>query len=178
MGRPKRIQFAGACYLIVLQGNNRQDLFLSNQDRRQFLTMMKSHKERHGLKVYAYSLMGNSVLLLIETTQPNLSNVMQGFNTQYTKYFNAAHNAVGHVFQGRYKAWLVDKETHLAEMTRYVHLACARGLRQPWRYQCLPARPMSKAAQGALVNSTSSCASSETGASNSPCATSRSSRTA
>lgn len=137
MGRPKRIQYAGACYLVVLQGNNRQDLFLSNQDRRQFLALLKQHKERHGLKVYAYSLLGNSVSLLIETPAPNLSAVMQGFNTQYTKYFNAAHNAVGHVFQGRYKAYLVEKETHLAEMTRFVHLSCAReGLKdKPWRYQ-------------------------------------------
>lgn len=137
MGRPKRIQFAGACYLVVLQGNNRQDLFLSNQDRRQFLTLLRAYKERHGLKIYAYSLLGNSVNLLIETAAPNLSAVMQGFNTQYTKYFNAAHNAVGHVFQGRYKAWIVDKETHLAEMTRYVHLACVRDALKdkPWRYQ-------------------------------------------
>ena len=137
MGRPKRIQYAGACYLVVLQGNNRQDLFLSNQDRRQFLSLLKQYKERHGLKIYAYSLLGNSVNLLIETPAPNLSAVMQGFNTQYTKYFNAAHNTVGHVFQGRYKAYLVDKDTHLAEMTRYVHLACVRDSLKdkPWRYQ-------------------------------------------
>jgi REP element-mobilizing transposase RayT len=137
MGRPKRIQFAGACYLVVLQGNNRQDLFLSNQDRRQFLALLKSYKERHDLKVYAYSLMANHVDLLIETKTSNLSVVMQGFNTQYTKYFNGAHNTVGHVFQGRYKAWIVDKETHLAEMTRYVHLACVRDALKdkPWRYQ-------------------------------------------
>ncbi|OGS37209.1 MAG: hypothetical protein A2506_08725 [Elusimicrobia bacterium RIFOXYD12_FULL_66_9] len=137
MGRPKRIEYAGACYLIVLQGNNRQDLFLSNQDRRQFLGLLKSYKERYALRVYAYSLMGNTVSMLIETAQPNLAVVMQGFNTQYTKYFNGAHNAVGHVFSGRYKAWLVDKETHLAEMTRYVHLSCLReGLKEkPWRYQ-------------------------------------------
>jgi len=137
MGRPKRIEYAGACYLIVLQGNNRQDLFLSNQDRRQFLSLLKSYKERYGLRVYAYSLTGNSVALLLETASPNLSVVMQGFNTQYTKYFNAAHNSVGHVFQGRYKAWLVDKETHLAEMTRYVHLSCLRSAlkEKPWRYQ-------------------------------------------
>jgi putative transposase len=137
MGRPKRIQFAGACYLVVLQGNNRQDLFLSNQDRRQFLSLLKAYKERFGLKVYAYSLMANHVDLLIETAQANLAVVMQGFNTQYTKYFNGAHNTVGHVFQGRYKAWLVDKETHLAEMTRYVHLACVRDSLKdkPWRYQ-------------------------------------------
>ncbi len=137
MGRPKRIQFAGACYLVVLQGNNRQDLFLSNQDRRQFLTLLKAYKERCGLKIYAYSLLANHVDLLIETAHPNLSVVMQGFNTQYTKYFNAAHNTVGHVFQGRYKAWLVDKETHLAETSRFVHLACVRDALKdkPWRYQ-------------------------------------------
>ena len=137
MGRPKRIQYAGACYLVILQGNNRQDLFLSNQDRRQFLTLLKQYKERHSLEVFAYSLLGNSVNLLIQTAQPNLSAVMQGFNTQYTKYFNAAHNAVGHVFQGRYKAYIVDKDTHLAEMTRYVHLACVRDALKdkPWRYQ-------------------------------------------
>jgi REP element-mobilizing transposase RayT len=136
MGRPKRIQYAGACYLVSLSGNNRQDLFASNQDRRQFLAMLKRHKERHGLKVYAYSLLDNSVNLLIETPAPNLSAVMQGFNTQYTKYFNGVHNAVGHVFQGRYRAYHVDKETHLAEMTSYVHLARPRGLNEkPWRYQ-------------------------------------------
>lgn len=137
MGRPKRIQYAGACYLVILQGNNRQGLFLSNQDRRQFLSLLRKYKECSGLKVYAYSLLGNLVHLLIETAEPNLSAVMQGFNTSYTKYFNAAHNAVGHVLQGRYRAYLVDKETHLAEMTRYVHLACMRDTLQdkPWRYQ-------------------------------------------
>ncbi len=137
MGRPKRIQFPGACYLVGLRGNNRQDLFLSSQDRRQFLALLKAHKERFGLKVYAYSLMAGHADLLIETAQANLSVVMQGLNTQYTKYFNGAHDAVGHVFQGRYKSWLVDKETHLTEMTRYVHLACVRGglKDKPWRYQ-------------------------------------------
>jgi len=137
MGRPKRIQFAGACYLVQLQGNSRQDLFLSNQDRRLFLSLLKSYKLRHGLKVYAYSLLDHSASLLLETLHPNLSVVMQGLCTRYTKAFNSAHNTVGHVFRGRYKSWLVDKETHLAEMTRWVHLACVReGLRErPWRYQ-------------------------------------------
>lgn len=137
MGRPKRIQFPGACYLVSLQGNNRQHLFLTSPDRRQFLSLLKACKERWDLKVYAYSLLANRVDLLLETPQGNLSAVMQAFSTLYTKYFNGAHNAVGHVFQGRYKAWLVDKETHLAEMTRHVHLACVRdGLKdKPWRYQ-------------------------------------------
>jgi putative transposase len=137
MGRPKRVQFAGACYLVTLQGNNRQDIFLSNQDRRSFLNFLKHHKERFGLKVYAYCLMPNAALLLIETSQPNLAAAMQGFNTVYTKHFNAQRNTSGHVFQGRYKALIVDKEHALAETTCYVHLWPAReGLRdKPWRYQ-------------------------------------------
>lgn len=137
MGRPKRIQFAGACYYIVLQGNNRQDIFLSNQDRRSFLSMLRAYKDRYKLKVYAYCLMSNSVSLLLETSQPDLSVVMQGFNTVYTKFFNSSHHTMGHVFQGRYKALLVDKEHYLAELTRYIHLQPARsGLKEkPWRYQ-------------------------------------------
>lgn len=137
MGRPNRIQYAGACYHVMLQGNNRQDIFLGNQDRRYFLSLLKGYKDRYDLKVYAYALMSSYVHLLIETGRPNLSRVMQGFNTAYTKYFNQKHNTVGHVFQGRYKALLVDKENYLLELTRYIHLAPVRdGLREkPWRYQ-------------------------------------------
>lgn len=135
--RPKRVQFPGACYFITLQGNNRQDIFLSNQDRRYFLSLLKSYKERYGLKVYAYCLMSNEALLLIETASANLSQVMQGFNTTYTKYFNAGHNTSGHVLQGRYKALLVEKEHFLTEVSRYIHLHPVRaGLKErPWRYQ-------------------------------------------
>ena len=137
MGRPKRIQFAGACYFISLQGNNRQDIFLSNSDRRFFVSLLRGYKARYDLKVYAYCLMPASVNLLVETGQANLSLVMQGFNTVYTKYFNAEHHTSGHVFQGRYKALVVDKEHFLMDMTGYVHLAPARaGLpERPWRYQ-------------------------------------------
>lgn len=137
MGRPKRIQFAGACYYVLLQGNNRQDIFMSNQDRRTFLALLRSYKERYGLKVYSYCLMPHEAHVLLETSEANLAFVMQGFNTVYTKYFNSAHNTVGHVFQGRYRALLVDKEHYLSEMTRYVHLHPVRaGMKErPWRYQ-------------------------------------------
>jgi len=136
MGRPNRIQFSGACYHVMLQGNNRQDIFLSGQDRRYFLTLLKAYKDRYDLKIYAYCLMANYVHLLIETGLPNLSKVMQGFNTAYTKYFNQHHDTVGHVFQGRYRALLVDKDSYLLELTRYIHLAPVRdGLKEkPWRY--------------------------------------------
>jgi REP element-mobilizing transposase RayT len=137
MGRAKRLQFPGACYYIVLQGNNRQDIFMSNQDRRYFLSLLRAYKDRCELKVYAFCLMAHDAHLLIETVRPNLAQAMQGFNTVYTKYFNGVHNTVGHVFQGRYKALVVDKEHFLSEMTRFVHLQPVRsGLREkPWRYQ-------------------------------------------
>lgn len=136
MGRPARIQFPGACYHVILQGNNRQDIFLTNQDRRFFLGLLKSYKERFDLAVYAYCLLPNAVHFVIETRQPNLSRVMQGFNTVYTRYFNQAHNMSGHVFQGRYKALVVDKDSHLLAVTRHVHLEPARaGMKEkPWRY--------------------------------------------
>src|SRR5258708_3490953 len=136
MGRPTRIEFPGACYDVLLQGNNRQSIFLSNQDRRFFLKLLRDYKERYDLKIYAYCLMGHHAHLLLETGQQPLSRVLQAFNTVYTKYFNKQHNLLGHVFQGRYKALLVDKDHYLAEMTYYVHLEPVRaGLKEkPWRY--------------------------------------------
>lgn len=137
MGRPKRIQFPGACYFLRLEGNNRQDIFLSNQDKRFFLSLLRTYNERYRLKIYAYALMSNNASLLLETGAGNLSTVMQGFNTVYTKYFNTEHNTSGHLFGGRFKALLVDKEKFLLEMATYVHLECVRaGLKgKPWRYQ-------------------------------------------
>lgn len=136
MGRPNRIQFPGACYLIALDGNNRQPLFLGSQDRRHFLALLKESKERHGLGIYAYCLMNHQAHLLLETELPNLSRVMQGFCTAYTKYFNRAHHATGHLFRGRYKSTLIEKEKLLAEMTVHVHLSPTReGWKEkPWRY--------------------------------------------
>ncbi|MFA6091644.1 MAG: transposase [Elusimicrobiota bacterium] len=136
MGRPNRIQYAGACYHITLSGNNRQDVFLSNQDRRFCIQLLKDYKNRFGLKVYAYCLMENSIQVVLETPKPNLSRIMQGFSTAYTKYFNRQHGAFGHVFQGRYKALLVDKAERLLEVTIHTHLSPVReGLREkPWRY--------------------------------------------
>ena len=136
MSRPKRIQFQGACYYITLQGNNRQDIFLGNQDRRFFLALLKAFKERHGLKVYAYCLMNSEAHVLLETSRPDLSRVMQGFCTAYTKYFNRLHRTAGHVFQGRYKALIVDKEHCLLDVTCRVHLTPhALGIKEkPWRY--------------------------------------------
>ncbi|MBI5240289.1 MAG: hypothetical protein HY926_07430 [Elusimicrobia bacterium] len=136
MGRPRRIQFPGACYLITLQGGRSGDLFITHQDRRQFLTALASAKERFGLKVYAYCLLPGRALVLLQTGQANLSRVMQSVGTSYTKSFNSAHGSSGKVFRGRFQALVVDQERYLVEMTRYVHLEPVRAklTDRPWRY--------------------------------------------
>jgi REP element-mobilizing transposase RayT len=136
MGRPTRIQYPGACYHVVLKGNNRDPLFETDADREHFLSLLEAHKQRYQLRVYAYALLPGAIHLVLETAQPNLSRAMQAFNTRYTKYFNKAHQRAGHVLGGRYRAYLVDKGEYLAELTRYVHLSPLReGLAQrPWRF--------------------------------------------
>src|SRR3989338_1962199 len=136
MGRPRRIQYPGACYYIKLTGNKRQDLFRANQDRRQFLSLLRHHKRRYELKVHAYCLLSHDARLLVATRQTNLSLFIQAFNTTYTKYFNTRHNTAGHLFQGRYKALLVDQEQGLAQASRAIHLQPAKaGFKEkPWRY--------------------------------------------
>jgi hypothetical protein len=100
------------------------------------LRLLAAAKERFDLKVYAYCLVANKALLLIRTERPNLSAAMQDFANAYSKSRSAARGAVGRIFQGRYKALLVEEDRFLGEMTRYVHLEPARmGLGgQPWRY--------------------------------------------
>ena len=79
-------------------------------------------KEKYSFYLYAYVLMGNHYHLLLETTQPNLARVMHYINSAYTTYYNLKRNKCGHLFQGRYKSILVDKDSYLLELTRYIHL--------------------------------------------------------
>lgn len=136
MGRPLRVQYAGACYHITLQGNNRRELFFTHHDRRHFLRVLRLCRERYRLKVYAYALLSSDAHLLVETAQPNLSQFMQTFSTSYSKYFSQQHAISGHIFQGRYRAVLADRVEHLPPLTRLIHLAPVRaGFKgTPWQY--------------------------------------------
>lgn len=136
MPRPPRIQFPGACYHIIVRGNNKDAIFLSDDDRSRYLHLLRKYKASFELKIYAYCLMSNHVHLCLETPQGNLSKLMQELNTAYTKYFNIKHKRVGHVFQGRYKAFLVEKDSYLVELSRYIHLnPINAGIKEkPWRY--------------------------------------------
>ena len=122
MARPIRLQFAGAFYHVMGRGNARQPIVVDDHDRRLFLDVLEKAVERYGWVCHAYCLMDNHYHLLIETPTPNLSSGMRHLAGVYTQAFNKRHQRVGHVFQGRYKSIVVDKDSYLAELARYIVL--------------------------------------------------------
>ncbi len=98
---------------------------------------LEEYRQRYGFKVYAYVLMSNHVHLLIETGKVGLSKIMQGLQLRYTGYYNRKYKKVGHLFQGRYKAILCDRQAYLLELVRYLHLnpGRMRAPTDPWRYR-------------------------------------------
>lgn len=122
MSRPLRIEYSGAVYHITVRGNKKQSIFVDNSDRELFLQILKDVIKSYHWICYAYCLMGNHFHLLIETIHPTLSTGMRQLNGVYTQRYNKKHNAVGHVFQGRYKAFLIEKELYLLEVARYIVL--------------------------------------------------------
>lgn len=138
MGRPLRIEFEGALYHITARGNAKEDIFLSGADRRRFMEILKDYHEKLDATYHCFVLMNNHYHLLLETPRGNLISIMHGINTSYTGYFNRRYERVGHLFQGRYKAVIVEKESHLLEVSRYIHLnpiragICNRPEDYPW----------------------------------------------
>jgi len=122
MGRPLRIEYPGALYHITSRGNEKKSIFLDVTDREKFLHILKEYHTRHGILIHAYVLMDNHYHLLLETPRGNLLKVMHGINGGYTGYFNRKYQRVGHLFQGRYRALLVDKDQYLLPLSRYIHL--------------------------------------------------------
>jgi REP element-mobilizing transposase RayT len=122
MARKPRVEYAGAFYHVICRGNQRQAIFRSDGDRKYYLERLEQYRERYGFKAYAYVLMSNHVHLLIETGRVPLSRIMQGLQLRYTGYFNKKYHKVGHLFQGRYKAILCDRDAYLLELVRYLHL--------------------------------------------------------
>ncbi len=122
MGRPLRIEYPGALYHVTSRGNERMDIFLDDWDRKKFLGILEDYHDRYGILIHCYILMGSHYHLVLETPQGNLLKVMHGINSGYTGYFNRKYDRVGHLFQGRYKGILVDKDAYLLELSRYVHL--------------------------------------------------------
>lgn len=122
MARPLRVEYEGALYHITSRGNAGQDIFMGDGDRRAFLEILEEVVGRFAWHCHAYCLMPNHYHLLVETGAPTLSRGMRHLNGVYTQWFNRRHGRTGHVFQGRFKAILVEKESHLLEVARYVAL--------------------------------------------------------
>ena len=122
MARPLRIEFAGALYHVTARGNARADIYSDDSDRQQFLSLLNNTVNRYDWYCHAYCLMDNHYHLLIETLSPSLSRGMKFLNGTYTQYYNRQHRRVGHVFQGRFKAILIQKEAYLLELARYIAL--------------------------------------------------------
>jgi len=120
MARPLRIEYEGAVYHVTSRGNARADIYLSDDDREIFLDVLGQVVERFGWLCHAWCLMTNHYHLMIETPQPNLSRGMRQLNGVYTQKFNRKHGRVGHIFQGRFKSIVVDRDAYLLELSRYI----------------------------------------------------------
>ena len=127
MARPARIEFPGAIHHVLARGDRREKIFRNDEDRSKFLNYLAEGTERYGVKVHCYVLMGNHFHLLATTPNGNLSRWMHQLETAYTVYFNRRHQLVGHLFQGRFKSTVVEAESYLLEVSRYLHLKPVRG---------------------------------------------------
>jgi putative transposase len=122
MGRPLRLQLAGAIYHVTARGNRRQEIFLDDEDRERFLNVLAAVVERHAWRCHAYCLMPNHYHAVIETKYADLSAGMHRLNSGYAKWFNQRHEVDGHLFQNRFHAVLLESTVHLLELVRYVSL--------------------------------------------------------
>jgi putative transposase len=122
MARQLRLEFPGALYHITARGNARADIYSDDTDRQTFLALLGREIAQQGWQCYAYCLMTNHYHLLIETPEANLSGGMRRLNGVYTQSFNRRHGRVGHLLQGRYKSVVVEKESYLLEVCRYLVL--------------------------------------------------------
>jgi REP element-mobilizing transposase RayT len=122
MARPLRIEYAGAWYHVTSRGNERREIFRDDKDRMRFLEALRESIERFKVEVHCYVLMSNHFHFLLRTREANLSRFMQRFNTAYTVYYNLRYHRAGHLYQGRFKAVVVEADEYLKELSRYLHL--------------------------------------------------------
>ena len=143
MTRPLRLEFAGALYHVTSRGDRREDIYLSDEDRCDWLDVLGNACQRFNWVVHAFCQMSNHYHLLLKTVDGHLARGMRQLNGEYTQGFNRRHALVGHLFQGRYKAILVQKDSYLLELTRYIVLNPLRArmvtslddvrIHAPWR---------------------------------------------
>lgn len=138
MARPLRLEYSGAVYHVTARGNARNPIFHTDNDHNLFLEILYKVTERYHWLCHVYCLMNNHYHLVVETPEGNISAGMRQLNGVYTQTSNRLHGRVGHIYQGRYKAIIVQKENHLIEVCRYVVLnpvrAKATNLPGDWKW--------------------------------------------
>lgn len=122
MARPLRIQYPEAFNHITSRGNERKAIFRNDRDRKKFLSYLETAHVRYGAIIHVYCLMDNHYHLLVETPRGNLSQILHHINGAYTTYFNVKRQRCGHLFQGRYRAILVERDAYCMELSRYIHM--------------------------------------------------------
>lgn len=137
VARRPRVHYPGALYHVISRGNQRQRVFREDPDYRHFETLLSETVKGHWLTVYAYVLMPNHFHLLIEVSRAPLSRAMQSLLYRYTRYYNRRYHKIGHLFQGRYKAIVCDRDSYLMELIRYLHLNPVRAgvVKEPSGYR-------------------------------------------
>ena len=122
MARALRVQYPGALYHITNRGNERKALFKDDVDRREFLKILSQSINTYGVTMHGFVLMKNHWHILAQTPLGNLGEFMRHFNITYTSHYNRRHKRVGQLYQGRYKSFLVELESYLSKVSRYIHL--------------------------------------------------------
>jgi len=138
MGRERRQHEEGGLYHIIARGNRKQPIFLDDQDRHYFLGRLQKCLEGSDCRLYAYVLMNNHFHLLLRAGKQPLWRLMHSLLLSYARYFNVRHGLSGHLFQGPYRSLRCERESHLLELVRYLHLnpvragLCDAPSEHPW----------------------------------------------
>jgi len=138
MARPLRIEYPGAFYHVMNRGHRQEPIVRDRRDKERFLSSLGRMATQYGVLIHGYCLMDNHYHLIIETPEANLSRAMQWLNVSYAAYHNRRHGCAGHLFQGRFKAILIDAGVYLESLSRYVHRnpveagVCSRAWDYPW----------------------------------------------
>ncbi len=137
MARRPRLFAPGVLYHVIVRGNQRQKTFTAESDYQTYIQRLARYRKKYDYVLHAYCLMPNHVHLLVESSEQPLAKIMQGLQQSYSKYFNLRHRKTGHVFEGRYKAILCQKDEYLLQLIRYIHLNPVRAgmVRSPERYR-------------------------------------------
>ena len=122
MARPLRIEYEGAFYHVTARGNEQKRIYFNKTDYGKFREYLEGAREKYGCLIHVYVFMTNHYHMIIETPNANISKIMHFINGSYTTYINKKRDRSGHLFQGRYKAILIDRDNYLLELSRYIHL--------------------------------------------------------